>query len=208
MGVCIDQPNLCLISELVKNCSLFQALHKSQERLTLENRFNIAIQISQGLEYLHSCSPPIIHRDLKPENCLLDDTFNVKIADFGLARPLSRFTGEEMQTTVCIGTTRFMAPELFDKEKSKNIGVGVDIWALGCILIEIFSGKRPWSHISTTDVNCIYYELFNRKPIPIPACIPEPVRKLISKACDYYPPNRPTASYILSELRSCKGFAA
>lgn len=128
----------------------------------------------------------------------------MKIADFGLARPITRFTGEEMQTTVCIGTTRFMAPELFDKEKSKKIGVGVDIWALGCIFIEVFSGKRPWSHISTTDVNCIYYELFNKKPIPIPASIPESVRKIIFRACDYYPPNRPCASSVLQELITCK----
>lgn len=71
MGVCIDQPNLCLISELVPNCSLFQAIHKSQKPLTIENRFKIAIQITQGLAYLHSNNPPIIHRDLKPENCLV-----------------------------------------------------------------------------------------------------------------------------------------
>ncbi|OMJ93085.1 hypothetical protein SteCoe_4029 [Stentor coeruleus] len=204
MGVCIDQPNLCLLSELVQNCSLFQAIHKSQKPLTIENRFKIAIQITQGLVYLHSNNPPIIHRDLKPENCLLDESFNIKIADFGLARPLTRFIGEEIQTTVCIGTTRFMAPELFDKSKSKSIGVGVDIWALGCIFIEVFSGKRPWSHISTADVNCIYYELFNKKPIPIPTCIPEPVRKIISKCCDYFPLNRPTASNILHELISIK----
>ena len=73
MGVCIDKPNLCIISELVPHCSLFQALHKSQKPLHLEARFKISIQIAQGLLYLHSNSPPIIHRDLKPENCLVFD---------------------------------------------------------------------------------------------------------------------------------------
>ena len=73
MGVCIDQPNLCLISELVPNCSLFQALHNTNKQLTLESRFKIVIQITQGLAYLHSNNPPIIHRDLKPENCLVRD---------------------------------------------------------------------------------------------------------------------------------------
>lgn len=71
MGVCIDKPNLCIISELVPHCSLFQALHKFQKPLHLESRFKISIQIAQGLLYLHSNSPPIIHRDLKPENCLV-----------------------------------------------------------------------------------------------------------------------------------------
>jgi len=128
----------------------------------------------------------------------------VKIADFGLARPLTRFTGEEMQTTVCIGTTRFMAPELFDKEKSKKIDTAVDVWALGCMFIEIFSGKRPWSHIPTVDVNCIYYELFNKNPIPIPAGIPEPIVRIIVRSCDYEPGNRPTAGMILNELNNCR----
>ena len=71
MGVCIDQPNLCIISELVPNCSLFQALHKSQKPLSFETRFKISIQIAQALVYLHSNTPQIIHRDLKPENCLV-----------------------------------------------------------------------------------------------------------------------------------------
>ena len=124
----------------------------------------------------------------------------MKIADFGLARPITRFTGEEMQTTVCIGTTRFMAPELFDSIKSQSIGVEVDIWAFGCIMIELFSNKRPWSHIASSNVNCIYYELFNKKPIPIPACIPDSIKNIIQKACDYSPALRPSASYILQEF--------
>jgi len=144
MGICVDKPNFCLVSELVPNCSLFQAIHKRKDHpLSLLERFNIAIQITQGLAYLHSNNPPIIHRDLKPENCLLDHSYNVKIADFGLARPLNCLRGEESQTTLCIGTTRFMAPELFDKDQIQSIGVEVDIWALGCLLIELFSNKRP-----------------------------------------------------------------
>ena len=114
------------------------------------------------------------------------------------------FTGEEMQTTVCIGTTRFMAPELFDNKKAKNIGVEVDIWAFGCILIEIFSNQRPWNHISSANVNCIYYELFNQKPIPIPSCIPKPVQKIIEKCCLYEPGMRPSAGVVLEELMAAR----
>ena len=165
MGICIDLPNLCLITEYVPNMSLFYALHSitysenKTRRLTLSERFQISIQICKGLAYLHECDPPIVHRDLKPENCLLDHSFNVKIADFGLARPLTSFTSEEAMTTTCIGTTRFMAPELFEKEKVADIGVEVDTWALGCILIELFSNKRPWDYISSSNANCIYYEV-------------------------------------------------
>ena len=85
-----------------------------------------------------------MHRDLKPENILLDRAMNVKIADFGLARPLIYLQGEEAleNTTICIGTTRFMAPELFDR-KVASLGPEVDVWSYGCMLIELLSNKRP-----------------------------------------------------------------
>lgn len=165
MGICTDLPNLCLITEYVPYMSLFTALHSTSYVenksycLTIKDRFSIALQVARGLAYLHACEPPIIHRDLKPENCLLDHSLTVKIADFGLARPLTCFSGEEALTTTCIGTTRFMAPELFEKERAICLGPEVDIWALGCLLIELFSNKRPWDYISTAEVNCIYYEV-------------------------------------------------
>lgn len=72
MGICVDKPNFCLVSELVNNCSLFQALHKRKDHiLNLNERLNIAIQMAQGLAYLHTNNPPILHRDLKPENVLV-----------------------------------------------------------------------------------------------------------------------------------------
>ena len=109
-----------------------------------------------------------------------------------------------MLTTVCIGTTRFMAPELFDNKKAKSIGTEVDIWAFGCILIEIFSNQRPWNHISTANVNCIYYELFNQKPIPIPSCVPKQVQRIVEKCCVYDVPSRPKAVEVLEELLVAK----
>jgi tRNA A-37 threonylcarbamoyl transferase component Bud32 len=199
MGICIDQPNLCIITELVPNFTLFYAIHKNKKhKLTLNERFSISIQIGRGLSYLHSNDPPIIHRDLKPENCLLDYCMNVKIADFGLARPASNLAEEA--TTICIGTTRFMAPELFDKDNSPNIGIEIDIWAFGCMLIEIFSNKRPWHYISSNKANTIFYEIFYKKPIPIPDNIPSDVVNIIKDCCRYNPKRRPGISQILERL--------
>lgn len=185
MGVCIDLPHLCIVTEYVPNSTLFSLLHRNTTvRLAFADRLNIAIQLTKALTYLHGRTPPIVHRDLKPENCLMGHGLNLIIADFGLARPLSVFQQEsETMTTTCIGTTRFMAPELFDKDKVQNIGVEVDIWALGCMLIEIFSNKRPWHYISSQKVNLIYHEIFQRKPIPIPEVIPLEIRDIIQSCC-------------------------
>lgn len=203
MGICIDQPNLCIITELMPNFTLFYAIHKNkQKRLNLSDKFSISIQMCRGLSYLHSSDPPIIHRDLKPENCLLDHSLNVKIADFGLARPTSAFTEEA--TTICIGTTRFMAPELFDKDRNEPIGVEVDIWAFGCMIIEIFSGKRPWHYISSNKANTIFYELYHKKPVPIPDNIPPEIAEIIRECCRYNPKRRPGIFQILEKLELAK----
>ncbi|OMJ83297.1 hypothetical protein SteCoe_15822 [Stentor coeruleus] len=203
MGICIDQANLCIITELMPNYTLFYAIHKNkQKKLNLADRFSIAIQIARGLSYLHANEPAIIHRDLKPENCLLDHSLNVKIADFGLARPSSTFLEEA--TTICIGTTRFMAPELFDKDRNEAIGVEIDIWAFGCMIIEIFSGKRPWHYISSNKANTIFYELYHKKPVPIPDNIPPEVAEIVRECCRYNPKRRPNIAQVLDRLECAK----
>lgn len=74
----------------------------------------------------------VIHRDLKPENILMDESSNVKIADFGLAGITTPFSGNLRQ--LC-GTPEFTAPEIVQgKEYS---GPAVDIWSLGVILYEL-----------------------------------------------------------------------
>jgi hypothetical protein len=203
MGICIDQANLCLITELLPNSTLFFAIHKNKRRrLSLAERFSISIQIARALSYLHDNDPPIVHRDLKPENCLLDNSMNVKVADFGLARPSSAFCEEA--TTVCIGTTRFMAPELFDRHRNEPIGVGVDIWAFGCVLVELFSGKRPWHYISSSKAHTIFYELFHKKPLPVPESVPQEIGEIVRECCKYNPKRRPSAAQILEKLELAK----
>jgi tRNA A-37 threonylcarbamoyl transferase component Bud32 len=200
MGICIDQPQLCLITEYVPNCTLFSAIHSAKPPgLSLKDRYKIAVQLTQGLLYLHANDPPIVHRDLKPENIILDFKLNVKIADFGLARPLTRFRCEE-QTTTCIGTTRFMAPELFDRTMSRKVGVEADIWALGCVLIELFTGKRPWDYITAAKANEVYLEIFHKKQIPVSDVIPRRLQDVIRRCCVYDPQQRLKCQEILSLL--------
>ncbi|XP_060203479.1 receptor-like serine/threonine-protein kinase At4g25390 [Lycium barbarum] len=80
---------MLLVYELLVNGSLQDCLlhRKCSELKDWGKRFSIAVDIAKGLEYLHHfCDPPAIHGDIKPSNILLDDDFNAKIGDFGLAR--------------------------------------------------------------------------------------------------------------------------
>lgn len=98
--------------------------------LTPANIKSYTLQTLLGLEYLHNNW--ILHRDLKPNNLLVDSKGCLKLGDFGLAR----YFGSPTRVYTHIVVTRwYRAPELLFG--AKNYGVGVDIWAVGCILAEL-----------------------------------------------------------------------
>ncbi|KAG6604193.1 Mitogen-activated protein kinase kinase kinase 5, partial [Cucurbita argyrosperma subsp. sororia] len=99
--------------------------------------------ILSGLAYLHSTKT--IHRDIKGANLLVDSCGVVKLADFGMAKHL---TGQVADLSLK-GSPYWMAPELLlsvmQKDNNSDLALAVDIWSLGCTIIEMFTGKPPWS---------------------------------------------------------------
>lgn len=104
---------------------------------------NFSRHIVSGLAYLHSMKT--IHRDIKGANLLVDASGVVKLADFGMAKLL---TGQAADLSLK-GSPYWMAPELMQavmhKDSSSDLALAVDIWSLGCTIIEMFTGKPPWS---------------------------------------------------------------
>lgn len=90
IGFCSDRrrQRMILIYELMSNGNLQDALldRKCSELMDWKKRFDIAMDVAKGIEYLHSLDPPVIHGDIKPSNILLDRCFSAKIGDLGLAR--------------------------------------------------------------------------------------------------------------------------
>lgn len=138
----IDRDNAVqynILMEYMDGGSLDQKLAKLKGKtLKLSAIKSIIIQILKGLEYLHENK--IIHRDLKPGNILMDESHKrFKIADFGVATEvISKNTNTKRTET---GTAWYMAPEVI---RSEPYSYPIDIWALGCILFELISGKRPY----------------------------------------------------------------
>ncbi|KAL6764901.1 cyclin-dependent kinase-like 4-like protein [Haematococcus lacustris] len=103
-------------------------------------------QLVLALTFLHG--QRIIHRDLKPENVLIDDKATVKLADFGFARPHTPLGGPGGKLSPYVATRWYRAPELLVGDK---YGAGVDIWALGCLLVELTTGQPLFPGRSDAD---------------------------------------------------------
>ncbi len=85
-GACLKSPNLCIVTEFVRQGSLKTILANNVGRLSWSQRLQMLKGAALGISYLHSLEPVIVHRDLKSSNLLVDESRNVKVADFGFAR--------------------------------------------------------------------------------------------------------------------------
>lgn len=146
MGACLDPPNHGWVVTEFLNTTLKDWLHgpgkRRKERVTplppFEERLAKALEVAQGMQYLHEHKPMIIHRDLKPSNIFLDDAFHVRVADFGHARFL---TDEEKAFTGETGTFVYMAPEVI---RSEPYDEKCDVYSFGIILNELLTGQYPY----------------------------------------------------------------
>jgi mitogen-activated protein kinase kinase kinase len=98
-------------------------------------------QTLEGLSYLHNQG--ILHRDLKADNILLDLDGTCKISDFGISKKSNDIYGNDSSNSMQ-GSVFWMAPEVIQSQ-GQGYSAKVDIWSLGCVVLEMFAGRRPWS---------------------------------------------------------------
>ncbi|WWC86729.1 uncharacterized protein L201_001607 [Kwoniella dendrophila CBS 6074] len=118
-------------------------------------------QILEGLAYLHSKN--IWHRDLKGDNILVDTQGICKISDFGISKQTSDAYDSFGQATNMKGSVFWMAPEVIHSFSERTYSGKVDIWSLGCVVLEMWSGKRPWGEMEQV---AAMFELFNKRARP------------------------------------------
>ena len=150
-------------------------------------------QVLKGLAYLHEKG--ILHRDMKADNLLLDLDGVCKISDFGISKKSKNIYSNADMTMR--GTVFWMAPEMVDTKQGYS--AKVDIWSLGCVVLEMFAGKRPWSNL---EVVAAMFKIGKYKSAPP---IPDDTLPLIStggknflNSCfEIDPEKRPTAETLL-----------
>ncbi|KAH9297695.1 hypothetical protein KI387_029377 [Taxus chinensis] len=151
IGFCSERRYRLLVYEFLKNTSLDTFLFGSTEqsrKLDWETRFGIALGTAKGITYLHEeCRDPIIHCDIKPENILLDDDFNAKVSDFGLAKLINAKDHRNRTLSTVRGTRGYLAPEWL---ANLPITSKSDVFSYGMVLLELISGRRNFDISATS----------------------------------------------------------
>ncbi|XP_062027748.1 probable serine/threonine-protein kinase PBL21 isoform X2 [Rosa rugosa] len=142
IGYCTDGDQRLLVYEYMPRGSLEDHLFDlkpDQEPLCWDTRIKIAVGAARGLEYLHcKANPPVIYRDLKSANILLDDHFNPKLSDFGLAK-LGPVGDNTHVSTRVMGTYGYCAPEY---AMSGKLTLKSDIYSFGVVMLELITGRK------------------------------------------------------------------
>ncbi len=127
-----------LVMDFIQGRTLESYLAKAPKgRLPVREAFNIALQLCNVLDYLHSQQPPIIFRDLKPSNIMLTPEGQVYLIDFGIAR---HFKPGQSKDTVAFGTTGYAAPEQYGKAQTTPRS---DVYSLGAVMHHMLTGDDP-----------------------------------------------------------------
>ncbi|HXK08151.1 MAG TPA: serine/threonine-protein kinase [Vicinamibacteria bacterium] len=186
---------LFMAMELLDGIDLKHAL--AGRRMSVEQGLNVMEQICEGLAFAHSQG--VVHRDLKPANIHILPNGKVKIMDFGLAR----LSGSEMTTTgMVMGTPHYMSPE---QVRGQKADARSDVFALGCVLYELFAGRKPFDAES---MHAVLFKIMQEEPVPLREAAPgtpEPLVHLVERALAKNPAERfQNASELLAGIRQAR----
>lgn len=145
LHACLSRGELnFIVYEYMPRGNLYQALQREAKggegwpELDWPRRLKIALGAAKGLMYLHhDCTPAVIHRDIKSTNILLDEDYEAKIADFGIARVAA---DDSSEISGFAGTHGYLAPEL---AYSLKVTEKTDVYSFGVVLLELVTGRSP-----------------------------------------------------------------
>ncbi|KAI8922111.1 hypothetical protein DFJ77DRAFT_425175, partial [Powellomyces hirtus] len=156
-----------------------------------------AKQMLRGLDYLHGKG--IVHRDVKPANTLLGQEGQIKYVDFGASKiyKTQKTVVVNGEANTLVGTPHYIAPEVITGEGLGRHGAQ-DIWSLGCCVLEMVTGRKPWSGLDNEWAVMYHIGIANRiPPLPEPSQLSEPGIDFLKQCFTRPATQRPTAKELL-----------
>jgi serine/threonine protein kinase len=216
----LDHPNICTIYEINETGGLHFIVMQYAEGETLKQFINgrpldtdaalaIAVQITDAIRSAHEQG--IVHRDIKPGNIVITRKGQVKVLDFGLAKPIASPAGrtareatELTRQGAQLGTPAYMSPE---QARGLAVDHRSDIFSLGVVLYEMVTGRSPFKGRNKTPVDVMYSVLHDhpRSVSDINERVGDELRAIIERAMEKDPARRyQTAAELLEDLRRLK----
>jgi Tol biopolymer transport system component len=187
------ESSACIVMELVEGDTLAERLKSGP--MPFDEVRGVATQLADALAAAHERG--IVHRDLKPANIKVSAAGTVKVLDFGLAKAVGPTNQDAQVTTLgtavtrsmpgtILGTPGYMSPE---QARGKDVDARTDIWAFGCVLYEMLTGRQAFAGETATDVIA---QIVTGQPdlSLLPANTPAPLRSLLSATLNKNPAQR------------------
>lgn len=205
VGACFQPGRFALVTELAMGGNLHHLIHVQRKRLHRKDQFRLAKEMMEALSYLHSRKPAIVHADVKSMNFVLDQNQeHLQLCDFGLARRLESSSSSSgsygTKRDPRSGSPRYMAPERHDIKLGASTE-RIDIWAAGCVLIEIFGQVVPFD-CCTNSQQITRIIVVERRGPTVPMHVEMSVQGIILCALAYKAEQRPTAQQLLLHLET------
>jgi serine/threonine protein kinase len=178
-----DHNSCAIILELVEGQTLEMRIEKGP--IPLKESLRIARQLAEALEAAHEKG--IAHRDLKPSNIKITPSGTVKVLDFGLAKVLAGERAQNLSQAptdtgqgIILGTPAYMSPE---QATGQGVDGSTDVWAFGCVLFEMLTGRPAFAGDSTTEM---IGAILSREPnwVLLPKDVPETIRRLLRRCLE------------------------
>lgn len=148
-----------------------------------------ARDLLEGLQYLHTRSPPILHRDVKGANCLVGLDCRVKLSDFGCSKRAADTLSMSLR-----GSIPWMAPEVI--QQTGQGGRRSDIWSFGCVIIEMATARHPWGSFDNPMAAMMRIGMSKDTPA-IPESLSEVARNFVAAAVQRCKEVRPYSQELL-----------
>jgi serine/threonine protein kinase len=178
-----DHDTCAIVLELVEGPTLDFRIEKGP--IPLKEALRIARQLTEALEAAHEKG--IAHRDLKPNNIKITPNGTVKVLDFGLAKVLAGERAQNLSQAltdtgqgIILGTPAYMSPE---QATGQGIDGSTDVWAFGCVLFEMLTGRPAFAGDSTTEM---IGAILSREPnwALLPKDVPDSIRRLLRRCLE------------------------